>query len=210
MVALIGRAKYLKQYGPVWVTEFADTTNGSPDGGMDFSSRSAAIGYAQMLGGIWTEGIEGIVHFRLSDTYSELLGNGGWAGHGLFADAHGTHAEGKAFAIFPSYWVFANAYDKLGGKQVVRNSSPADLKVVSVKGEYDASETMVIWITNHAPKNRNFSLMINNYPFDHALIEVYDVLQSNTPIITYKDVTVNGDSLKYELPGQSSYMFVFK
>ena len=91
--------EHLRAYGPVWVTEFADTANGSPDAQMDFSTRSAALGFAEVVGRLWKSGIDGVVHFRLSDTYVDQLG--GWAGHGLFADWRGTRSQGEPYGIYP-------------------------------------------------------------------------------------------------------------
>jgi hypothetical protein len=66
--ALQTRVEHLTAYGPVWATEFADTMSGSPDTQMDFSTREAALGFAEVVGQLWALRVDGIIHFRLADT----------------------------------------------------------------------------------------------------------------------------------------------
>jgi hypothetical protein len=205
MNALLARTQHLKQYGPVWVTEFADTANGSPDAQMDFSTRQAALGFAELLGRLWASGIDGVIHFRLSDTYSDILG--GWAGHGLFADARGTHANGRAYAPFPSYWVFANLYRELGGGQVLSITAPSELAVVAARQGSGDSARLAAWMTNSTIASYSIELEVTNFPANTASFQIFDNLIGDTPVETR---TVSGQTLilALSIPPQSSRLFV--
>ncbi|HHX66407.1 MAG TPA: hypothetical protein GX702_16135 [Chloroflexi bacterium] len=197
----IGR---LRPYGPVWVTEFADTRFGSPDARMDLSGRDAAIGLASMLGRIWPAGIDGVAHFRLSDTYVDRLG--GWVGHGLFADRHGTRSGGVAFEPYPSFWVFSNLYNEFGGGSILHTSAPAELSVFAVRHESGDPSRAAIWLTNPTANNLAIMLSISALP-DEARITVLDNLAGRDPFHTE---TVSGPSLAFEtiLPPHSSYSII--
>jgi len=192
----------LSSYGPVWVTEFADTNNGSPDAGMDFSTRQAAIGYADLLARLWHSDIEGVIHFRLADTYVDALG--GWAGHGLFADWRGAKSNGASYAIYPSFWVFSNMYNYLTEGQIVRSTAPPELRVVAVRPNEPTSRCLVLWITNTGSTAYRASLQITGFPTLEARMEKLDNLAGPLPIETR---LVAGSPLTIDVwvPAQSSY-----
>ena len=204
--ALLGRTEHLKPYGPVWVTEFADTANGSPDGKMDFSTRTAALGFAEILGRLWGSGIDGILHFQLSDTYADIFG--GWVGHGLFADARGTHANGQAYAPFPSYWVFANMYRELGGSQVVSVTAPSELAVVAARRGSGDSARLAVWVTNSTAANYNVQFQVTHFPTETVNVQVLDNLVGDTPI-EIRAVSGPVLTLSLSIPAQSSRLVVF-
>ena len=195
----------LAQYGPVWVTEFADTNNGSPDGKMDFSTRDAALGFSELLGRLWPSGIDGIIHFRFSDTYADFLG--GWVGHGLFADSRGTHANGIPYKPFPSYFLFANIYRELGGAKIVRTDSPKDLIVVGAKKTYGSKNKVVIFVTNPTSDQREIKFVMDNLPFKRMRIKLFDNLASYKPtrVIKTLDKELAFNAI---FPARSSYLFV--
>ena len=205
--ALDGRIRELTQYGPVWVTEFADTINGSPDAQMDFSTKEAGLGFAALLGKLWPSGIEGIIHFRLSDTYADRFG--GWVGHGLFADWRGTHGGGRRYKLFPSYWVFANVYRELGGGEIVATTSLPGLVVVGVRKTDRVGRKLAIMVTNPTQKNRTVKLQVKNFPTKNARVYVLNNLLSDKPVQVRP---VSGKELifKMALPPESSYMFVLR
>ena len=204
--ALQTRTKFLSQYGPVWVTEFADISNGSPDAKMNFSSREAALGFAELLGKLWPSGINGIIHFRLSDTFTDRFR--GWVGHGLFADARGIHIDGHAYEPFPVYWVFANMYRELGNGEIIKTTAPPDLTVVGArKGKLNEVQ-LALWLTNSATETRPATFRISNFPTKTALIRIFDNLVSDKPV----EITqINGKELGFQakIPPNSSYLFVF-
>ncbi len=200
--ALQQRASNLSQYGPVWVTEFADRTYGSPDGEMDFSSQGAALEFAALLGRVWTE-VDGMTHFRLADSYLDNpnLSLSGWIGHGLFADHRGTHADGVPHKRFPSYWVFANHYKYLGGAEILNSQeSLSDFEIISGK----KSKQVNIFVVNGEFPKSNLAFQINNLPWSSATVKVFDNLQSNTPIDSF---SISGNSFSYNIPGYSSLLF---
>ena len=204
--ALRKRTKCLSQYGQVWVTEFADVTNGSPDAKMDFSTREAALGFAELLGRMWPSGIDGIIHFRLSDTFTDRFG--GWVGHGLFADARGTHADGQAYEPFPVYWVFANMYRELGNGEIVKTTAPPDLIVVGARKGKPTEVQLALWLTNSTTETRPVTFRVSNFPTKTALIRIFDNLVSDKPVETEQ---INGEELGFQakIPPKSSYLFVF-
>lgn len=205
--ALQERTEHLSLYGPVWVTELADTTNGSPDAKMDFSTREAALGFAELLGRLWPTEIDGIVHFRLSDTYTDLFDFGGWVGHGLFADARGTHSNGQAYEPFPVYWVFANTYRELGGGQIISTTAPSGLTVVSARKDSETEARLAVWVTNSTTENYTTAFRVSNFPTRTARVQVFDNLAGDTPVETQ---VVNGEELTFgvNIPPQCSYLFV--
>ncbi len=178
--ALYKRTKRLGQYGPVWVTEFADTKNGSPNAKMNFSTREAALGFSELLGKLWPSGIDGIIHFRLSDTYADYFG--GWVGHGLFSDSRGTLTYGRPYEPYPAYWVFSNFYRELGGKQLVRVTAPKKLTVVAARKANNSTNQLTVWVSNYTKNNYNILLRIANFPSMSACVEVIDNLAGDTPI----------------------------
>lgn len=204
--ALYNRTGRLSQYGSVWVTEFADTTNGSPDGLMDFSSTEAALGFAYLLSKLWPSGIDGIIHFRLSDSYTDQFGLSGWLGHGLFADARGTHSNGQAYEPFPVYWVFANMYREFGGGEVVNTTAPDGLTVVSARKNIQSRERLAVYITNTSTASYEVSLSINNFPSASAYLQVFDNLNGDMPfeIKTLSDVN---EVIMINMPPESSYLY---
>jgi len=180
--ALEGRVARLSRYGPVWVTEFADTANGSPDAQMDFSTRDAALGFSEMLGVLWAADVDGVVHFRLSDTYADLFG--GWVGHGLFADARGTHSGGEPFAPFPVYWVFANMYRELGGGQIVSATAPSSLSVVAARRESGTGGHLGVWITNPTVEPYTTTVTVAGFATGTVQAQVFDNLAGDEPVET--------------------------
>jgi hypothetical protein len=205
--ALQTRTTHLSQYGPVWVTEFADINNGSPDTKMNFSTREAALGFAELLGRLWPSGIDGIIHFRLSDTYTDRFR--GWVGHGLFADARGTHIDGQAYEPFPAYWVFANMYRELGNAKIVKTTSPSDLTVVGARKGKGAETQLALWVTNSTVREFVTMIKITEFPAQHAQLQIFDNLVSDRPVATKQ---ISGEELGFQLiiPQESSYLFVFK
>ncbi|MFX0204072.1 MAG: glycosyl hydrolase [Candidatus Hodarchaeota archaeon] len=201
------RTEHLSQYGPVWVTEFADITNGSPDAKMDFSTRKAALGFAELLGRLWPTQIDGIVHFRLSDTYTDLFDFGGWVGHGLFANARGTHSDGQAYEPFPAYWVFANMYRELGGGQIVSTTTHSDLTVVSTRKDSETEACLAVWVTNSTTESYATALRVNNFPTKGARVRVFDNLVDDKPVeikvVSGEELTIN-----VNISRQSSYLIV--
>ena len=173
---------------------------------MDFSTRTAALGFAEMLGRLWGSGIDGIVHFRLSDTYADIFG--GWVGHGLFADARGTHANGQAYAPFPSYWVFANMYRELGGGQVVSVTAPSELAVVAARRGNGDSAQLAVWVTNSTAASYNVQFQVTHFSTEMVKVRVLDNLAGDTPIETS---VVSGPvlTLSQNIPVRSSRLVVF-
>ncbi|MFZ6028830.1 MAG: hypothetical protein ACOYYS_14030 [Chloroflexota bacterium] len=198
----------LRAYGPVWVTEFADTANGSPDARMDFSTVSAALGFAEMLGRTWGSGLEGLIHFRLSDTFAGLPAQ--WAGHGLFADSRGTHAGGQPYAIFPAYYVFANLYRELGGGQIVQTSAPPELAVVAARRD-QARPRLAVWVTNPATAGIPVTITAAGFPAGNEgiRVQVFDNLVSDLPI-RFDHVGSAGPAYALNLPARSAYLIVFE
>lgn len=205
--AIEKRTEHLSQYGSVWVTEFADITNGSPDAKMDFSTREAALGFAELLGRLWPTEIDGIVHFRLSDTYTDLFDFDGWVGHGLFANARGTHTDGQAYEPFPAYWVFANMYRELGSGQIVSTTAPSGLTVASVRKNSETEARLAIWVTNSTTESYPTALRVNNFPTKGSRVQVFNNLVSDKPleikVVTGEELTFN-----VNISQQSSYLFV--
>ena len=198
---LLGTVNQLSDYGPVWITEFADTQNGSPDAGMDFSTPAAALGFADMIGKIWGKGFEGFIHFRLSDTFTNQ-----WAGHGLFADSEGINADGEPYALFPSYFVFANLFRELGDGDIVSIDAPEGIS--SVAARHSDSDQLSVWITNPTPVDTTLGVIVTNYPQTKAQIEIFNNLVSDQPI---RSVRVDGEYLAHviTLPENSSFLLVF-
>jgi hypothetical protein len=203
--ALRERTERLSQYGPVWVTEFADMANGSPDAQMDFSTREAALGFAEMLGELWSTRIDGIVHFRLSDTYADVLG--GWVGHGLFADARGTHSSGQAYEPFPAYWVFANMYRELGGGYIVSTTAPSGLTVVSARKDSETEARLAVWVTNSSTEDYTTALVVNNFLARTVQVQVLDNLAGDIPV---EAQVLDGKELAIDvnISPRCSYLFV--
>lgn len=208
--ALDDRIRQLRKYGPVWVTEFADTVYGSPDAKMDFSGREAALEFAELLGRLWPTGITGIIHFRLSDTYidTDRFGLGGWIGHGLFADSRGTHANGRPYEPFPVYWVFANMYRELGGGRIVRTTAPDGLTVVSAKNKAESKERLAVWITNSANEKRESAIRVDHFPVTTVLFEVFDNMERDTPVET-KVLSDGKVDIRITIPPKSSFLYCF-
>jgi hypothetical protein len=206
--ALRKRTKRLSHYGPVWVTEFADMTNGSPDAKMDFSTKEAALGFAELLGRLWISGIDGIIHFRLSDTYTDFFDLGGWVGHGLFADARGTHSDGQAYEPFPAYWVFANMYRELGSGQIVNTTAPTGLTVVAALKRKGTEVQLAVWVTNSTKEGHAAMFKVINFPAKDAKVQVFDNLASDDPIETK---ILHGEELAFNINicQRTSHLFVF-
>jgi len=205
--ALQTRVDHLSTYGPVWATEFADTANGSPDAQMDFSTRDAALGFAEVAGRLWASGVDGIIHFRLADTYVDQLG--GWAGHGLFADWRGTKSNGEPYAIYPTFWVFANLYNQLGGGQIISTTSPSDLIVVGARQDEMSSPRLALWVTNPSDTVYTTTVQVTGFPTTTAQIEILDNLSGNTPI---EIKAAEGSPLAFEIviPARSSHTVVIR
>ena len=203
--ALNKRTKHLSQCGPVWVTEFADTANGSPDAKMNFSTREAALGFAELLGRLWTSGVDGIIHFRLSDTYADHFR--GWVGHGLFSDSRGTLTQGRPYEPYPVYWLFANMYRELGSGQIVRTKSPHGLTVVGVRKGKATEAQLALWITNSTARNHSTLITVNNFPAKCVRLQVIDNLAGDQPI---ESVILSGEPLNFiaKISQRSSYLFV--
>lgn len=205
--ALQTRTEHLSGYGPVWATEFADTNNGSPDAQMDFSTREAALGFAETAGRLWASGVDGIIHFRLADTYVDQLG--GWAGHGLFADWRGTKSNGEPYAIYPSFWVFANLYGQLGGGQIISTTTSSDLVVVGARRDDVLPSRLALWVTNSTDTAYTTTIQVTSFPTTTAQVAVLDNLSSNIPIET---TVAEGTPLAFDvmIPECSSYTVVVK
>jgi hypothetical protein len=174
---------------------------------MDFSTPKAALGFAELIGRIWPTGLDGIIHFRLSDTYSDLLE--GWTGHGLFADSHGTHADGVPYAIFPSYWVFANMFRELGGGQIVYSEAPSNIAVVAARKVSDTEDRLALWVTNSTSDDYESTIQVSNFSEDIAEVLIYNNLVGDTPINT-RTVYGNPLNLSINIPAGTSFLFVFK
>jgi len=204
--ALSDRIVYLKQFGPVWVTEFADISNGSPDGRMDFSTREAGLGFADLLGRLWASGIDGVTHFRLSDNYSDSFG--GWVGHGLFANWRGTHAGGFAYKPFPAYFVFANVYREMGGGEIIRTGQIRGLTITGVRHNGGVGRKLSVLITNRGDASKAIAFRIRNFPAGRAQVKTFNILSSDTSTSTK---TIKGDelALRIQVPRKSSYLYVF-
>lgn len=210
--AMQTRAGHLSTYGPVWVTEFADTANGSPDAGMNFSTPQAALGFARVLGRLWSSGIDGLVHFRLSDTYTDMEPLNGWAGHGLFADWRGTKSNGKPYAIYPAFWVFANFYNEMAGGQVSGVAAPPDLEVAAARHQEPQHPCLVLWVTNPTQNAYSTQVEVTNFPLPEASVEILDNLAGNAPIggqtsgmVTSQIANRFAHSINLQLPANSSY-----
>jgi len=204
--AIEDRVNYLDTYGPVWVTEFADMTNGSPDAQMDFSTKSAALGFADILGQVWDAGLEGVVHFKLSDTYADQLG--GWAGHGLFADSRGTKSNGEPYGIYPSFWVFANLYNQLGNGQIVATTTTSELTMVAVRKDDIFGSQLALWITNSTSAHHDTSIQLGHFPASITQVKILDNLKGPTPIAS-DVIEAQLASFEIEIPPQSSYTIIF-
>jgi hypothetical protein len=207
---LLGVAGQLESYGPAWVTEFADMNNGSPDAQMDFSTPEAALGFAEMIGHIWGRGLDGFIHFRLSDTYAGLPPEPAqWAGHGLFADSQGTHADGQPYAIFPVYYVFANLFRELGGGEIVGINGADTLPIVAARHANSDEPRLALWITNPTGSSHTYPLEFINFPVgtNGTQISIFDNLESDQP---FAFEYINGDPVNYTLtiPAESSYLLV--
>lgn len=192
--ALQTRINHLTNYGPVWVTEFADMSNGSPDSQMDFSSQEAALGFATVAGKLWSTDVDGIIHFRLGDTYLDHFDS--WAGHGLFADWRGTKSNGEPYALYPAFWVFSNLYHFLGGGQIVQTTTPSNLVVTGVRKDDSTLNGLAIWLTNPETATYTTTVEIANFPHKEAQVEIIDNLGGNTPEKTF---TAQGSPLVFEL-----------
>ncbi len=205
--ALQTRVGHLSGYGPVWATEFADTNNGSPDAQMDFSTREAALGFAEVVGRLWASGADGIIHFRLADTYVDQLG--GWAGHGLFADWRGIKSDGEPYAIHPSFWVFANLYGQLGGGQIVSTTAPSDLVVVGARRDDVFPSRLALWVTNPTDTVYTTTVQVTGFPTNTAQIEVLDNLSGSMPV---EILAAQGVPLTFDIvvPERSSYTIIVK
>lgn len=201
------RVEHLTAYGPVWATEFADTMSGSPDAQMDFSTREAALGFAEVVGQLWALRVDGIIHFRLADTYVDQLD--GWAGHGLFADWRGIKSDGQPYAIYPAFWVFANLYGQLGGGQVISVTTPSDLVVVGVRRDDVSPSRLALWVTNPSETLYATTIQVTDFPATTAQIEILDNLSGNTPV---EIKTSKGAPLIFEvvIPELSSYTVVVR
>jgi hypothetical protein len=203
------RTRRLSSYGPVWVTEFADIAHGSPDAKMDFSTREAALEFAELLARLWPTGIAGIIHFRLSDTFSDRSSLGGWIGHGLFADSRGTHAQGRAYEPFPAYWVFANMYREFGGRRLVQTVAPQGLTVLSARESDNGEPHLAVWITNSSMLDYATGIRVAHFPADKVQVQLMDNLKSDQPI--EERVATGGDlTIAVNIPRQSSYLYVFR
>ena len=204
--ALRTRVEHLGSYGPVWVTEFADTANGSPDAQMDFSSREAALGFAEMVGRLWASRVDGVIQFRLADSYVDQLG--GWAGHGLFADWRGTRSGGEPYAIYPSFWVFANLYGQLGGGQIVSVTAPVDLVVVGARRNDTRPPRLALWITNPTWTEYTATIQVASAHVPMASASVLDNLGGRTT----ETIAVGSlpSAFDVTIPARSSYTIVVK
>jgi len=205
--SLQARSEHLSGYGPVWATEFADTNNGSPDAQMDFSTREAALGFAEVVGRLWVSDVDGIIHFRLADTYVDQLG--GWAGHGLFADWRGTKSDGEPYAIYPSFWVFANLYGQLGGGQIVSTTTSSDLVVAGARRNDVFPSRLALWVINSSDTVYTTTVQVTSFPTNMAQIEVLDNLSGNMPV---EILAAQGVPLTFDvvIPGRSSYTVIVK
>ncbi|MCP4373556.1 MAG: hypothetical protein GY797_36450 [Deltaproteobacteria bacterium] len=171
---------------------------------MNFSTREAALGFAELLGRLWPTGIDGIIHFRLADTYTDYFG--GWVGHGLFADGRGTHSDRKAYEPFPVYWVFANLYKELGSGEIVKTTTTDELTVVAARKSHKSKDRLAVWVSNYTKKNYTPLLRVSNFPANSARIKVIDNLVGDTPI---ENTVVEGKELSFKvnIPRKSSYLF---
>jgi hypothetical protein len=203
--ALADRLGRLRKYGPVCITEFADTTYGSPDGKMDFSGREAALEFADILGRLWSSGIDGIIHFRLSDTYTDRFGPNQWVGHGLMADSMGTHNKGEPYKPFPVYWVFANMYRELGGCEIVQTTSPSGLSVVSARKKRENGAHLAVWIVNRAKEKSMVEVRVSGFPAGAVRVQTLDNLKGDAPIDSRR-ITGNKLTFKVDMPRESSYL----
>jgi len=204
--ALDSRIEHLSGYGPVWATEFADTDNGSPDAQMDFSTREAALGFAEVVGRMWPSGVDGIIHFRLVDMYVDQLG--GWTGHGLFADWRGTKSDGEPYALYPTFWVFANLYGQFGGGQIVSVTTTSDLVVTGARQDMMQPPRLALWIVNPTHTAYTMTIQIPSFPTAIAHISVLDNLSDNT----IETEMVEGTPLIFDIviPERSAYTIVAK
>ena len=204
--ALDSRIEHLSGYGPVWATKFADTNNGSPDAQMDFSTREAALGFAEVVGRMWASGVDGIIHFRLADMYADQLG--GWTGHGLFADWRGTKSDGEPYALYPTFWVFANLYGQLGGGQVISVTTTSDVVVTGVRQDTMLLPHLALWIVNPAQTAYTTTIQIPSFPAAIAHVSVLDNLGDNT----IETKVVEGTPLIFDIviPERNAYTVVVK
>ena len=201
--ALNSRIQHLSAYGPVWVTEFADTNNGSPDAQMDFSTRDAALGFAELAGRLWASDVQGIVHFRLSDTFSQGGPVNAWAGHGLFADWRGVKTGGVPYAFYPAFWVFTNLYNQLGGAERVTASASSGLVTVAAR-RAGSAPSLAIWVTNPSDTAYSLAVEVRDFPYNSARVLVLDNLAGIAPVA---NLTVQGSPLRFTVPlaRRSSY-----
>jgi hypothetical protein len=190
---LVQRSQHLSQYGPVWVTEFADTQFGSPDAKLNFSSQQAAISFARLGALLWNAEVEGVIHFRLADTYLPVLG--GWAGHGLFADWRGSKSDGEAYALYPAFWVFANLFQRLGDGQVLQASFSGGLEGTAVRpaGREDA---LAVWIVNPGTAPVATTIQAQNFPAREVRVDIIPALQGLEPV---EQLFLKGDTIQFEL-----------
>lgn len=203
--ALQRRLERLSAFGPVWVTEFADTANGSLDAEMDFSTHEAALGFAVLLGRLWSSGIDGIVHFRLADSYLQGQPLEGWAGHGLFADWRGTKSkDGEPYGLYPAFWVFANFYNEMAGGQVIPTTNPDGLVAAASRHSNRSPACLVLWLTNPGAAAYTATLQIVNFPSPQAELLILDNLSGREPIETR---LVAGAPLAFQInmPPHSTY-----
>ena len=153
---------------------------------------------------LWPSGMNGIIHFRLADTYADYFA--GWVGHGLFSDSRGTLTHGRPYEPYPAYWVFSNFYGELGGRQLVRATAPKKLTVVAARKSGNSKNRLTVWVSNYTKNNYNALLRITNFPAKSARVKVIDNLAGDTPI---EDKILEGKelSLKVNIPPKSSYLF---
>jgi hypothetical protein len=190
---LVQRSQRLSAYGPVWVTEFADTQFGSPDAKLNFSSRLAAISFARLGALLWKADVEGVIHFRLADTYLSVWDT--WAGHGLFADWRGSKSGGVGYAIYPAFWVFANLFQRLGDGQILQTSFSGGLEGTAVRpaGRDDA---LAVWIVNPGTTPVSTMIQAQNFPASKVRVDIIPALQGLEPV---EQRFLQGEGIQFEL-----------
>ncbi|MBN2502535.1 MAG: hypothetical protein JXB38_17270 [Anaerolineales bacterium] len=203
--ALLQRLDRLSVFGPVWITEFASTEHGSPDGGMDFSTEAAALHFSQTLAYLWPGGIDGVIHFRLADTYTSVLG---WSGHGLFADSRGTNARGDAYHLYPTYWVFANIYNHLGEGQLVAVENESGLELFAVRQGSATGDEVAVWVVNAGPQKAPVTFCM---AAEYALagdVEILNNLEGSEPA----DIGTldSAGCFPYTFPARSAYTLLVR
>jgi hypothetical protein len=188
----LSRASALAPYGrPIYLDEY---------GSLKYLSEGtdSALWHSQTLATLWKAGIAPL-QYPISEW--PLLGEP-YNSMGLFEDWRGN------WECKPSYWVYANFFNLVGGSEAISHTAPSGVDVLTTRRIVTDEVQVAFWVVNRRDMTlADQSFALHNFPRQEATLRVYDNLAGPAPVLT---TTVSGSPLVFAatLPAHSSRAFV--